>query len=300
MSFLDRMEKKFGRFAIKGLMKYVLLVYAAGFIINLINPYFYSEYLMLDIDKLLSGQVWRLITFIIQPMESNIFIMALMLYVYFSIGMSLENIWGSFRFNVYYFSGILFNIVAVVIIYMIYGISYPISLSYLNMSLFLAFSTMFAETRFLFMFFIPIKAKYLAIFYVGLLAYDIVRAFQTLPELGVCALIAVMASMANYLIMFLATRNFKRVSPKEIHRRNRFKREYNSGQTRGGDNIVNFDRSRTITRHKCAICGRTELDDPNLEFRFCSKCAGNYEYCSEHLYTHTHVTGPGNVPTDDQ
>ncbi|MBP5159797.1 MAG: hypothetical protein ILP10_05800, partial [Lachnospiraceae bacterium] len=189
---------------------------------------------------------------------------------------------------------------AVVIIYLIYGISYPISLSYLNMSLFLAFSTMFAETRFLFMFFIPIKAKYLAIFYVALLAYDIIRAFQTLPMLGVCVLIAVVVSMANYLIMFLATRNFKRISPGEIHRRNTFKKEYYGGASqRGGDNIVNFDRNKKITRHKCAICGRTELDDPNLEFRFCSKCEGNYEYCSDHLYTHTHVTGAGRVPTDN-
>ena len=42
-------------------------------------------------------------------------------------------------------------------------------------------------------------------------------------------------------------------------------------------------------RHKCAICGRTELDSPELEFRYCSKCEGNYEYCSDHLFTHEHV-----------
>ena len=44
-----------------------------------------------------------------------------------------------------------------------------------------------------------------------------------------------------------------------------------------------------ITKHKCAICGRTERDGDDLEFRFCSKCNGNYEYCNEHLFTHEHV-----------
>ena len=43
-------------------------------------------------------------------------------------------------------------------------------------------------------------------------------------------------------------------------------------------------------RHRCAVCGRTEKDDPDLEFRFCSKCEGGLEYCKDHLYTHVHVT----------
>ena len=42
-------------------------------------------------------------------------------------------------------------------------------------------------------------------------------------------------------------------------------------------------------RHKCAVCGRTELDDPNLTFRYCSKCSGNKEYCQDHLFTHKHM-----------
>ena len=89
---------------------------------------------MLDIDMLLKGQVWRLITFVIQPMDDNIILMLLLLYVYYSIGMSLEHVWGTFRFNLYYFMGILFNILAVVLIYVITrillgaGISFPVSL----------------------------------------------------------------------------------------------------------------------------------------------------------------------------
>ncbi|MEI3340480.1 MAG: hypothetical protein V8R80_11525 [Eubacterium sp.] len=89
--------------------------------------------------------------------------------------------------------------------------------------------------------------------------------------------VAILASVLNFLIFFFATRNYQRISPKEIHRKKNFQRQMKSARGNG------------VTKHKCAICGRTELDDPNLEFRFCSKCNGNYEYCQEHLFTHQHV-----------
>ena len=76
---LLKLEKKFGKYAVPNLMRYVVVVYALGFIVNMISPNFYYDYLMLDIDMLLKGQVWRLITFIIQPMDDNLFLMLLLL-----------------------------------------------------------------------------------------------------------------------------------------------------------------------------------------------------------------------------
>lgn len=288
----NKLEKKLGRFAIRGLMKYVVIVYIAGFIVNLINPYFYVEWLMLDIDKILHGQVWRLLTFIIQPMEDNIIFMALMCYIYYSIGTSLEHIWGTFRFNLFYFTGILFNILATVIIYLItyfifgFGVSYPVSLEYLNLSMFLAFAAMFPEMQFLFMFLIPLKAKYLCWFYAGLMIYRIWDAFSVNWFSGMCTTIIIVASMANFLISFLSTRKY--LSPANLRRRMQFKAAYGDGMKSTVQDSGSVEK-KIITRHKCAVCGRTELDDPNLEFRFCSKCNGNYEYCSDHLFTHTHV-----------
>ena len=93
------------------------------------------------------------------------------------------------------------------------------------------------------------------------------------------------AALLNFIIFFLGTRNLNRYNPKEIHRRNQFKRAMGESKTvpfPGGS------KSGEVTKHKCAVCGRTEKDDPNLEFRFCSKCNGNYEYCQDHLYTHIH------------
>ena len=65
------------------------------------------------------------------------------------------------------------------------------------------------------------------------------------------------------------------------------------GIRRMHESVTRKDSPVRTARHKCAVCGRTELDAPDLEFRYCSKCAGDHEYCSEHLYTHTHVTEDG-------
>ena len=86
---------------------------------------------------------------------------------------------------------------------------------------------------------------------------------------------AIGASLLNFVVFFLTSRNMMHLNPKQIHRRQEFKRDVR--------------RNTGITKHKCAICGRTEVDSPQMQFRFCSKCDGNYEYCEEHLYTHTHI-----------
>ena len=115
-----RLEKKFGKYAIKNLMRYVTVMYIVGWVISFVSPDFYKDWLMLDIDKVLKGQVWRFFTFLIQPVEKGeqdgmyIVISIIELYLYYFVGSMLERLWGSFRFNVYFFSGIIFNILAVV------------------------------------------------------------------------------------------------------------------------------------------------------------------------------------------
>lgn len=296
-------------------MRYVIIVYIAGYVVNLINPDFYYSWLMLDIDMLAKGQVWRLFTFLIQPMESSILFMALMLYVYFSIGMTLEKVWGTFRFNLFYFMGIISNILAVLLIYLISflafgkGMSYPVSLSFLNMSMLLAFAVTFPELQFYLMFLIPIKAKWLSIGYALLFAYKVITAFVDGIFIGFshgevvfvtnnvfsgfATLLIVLVAMANFLVYYLMLRKVM-LSPSHIKRRMEFKRSFRQGEAMGYTRTVtpNDDHKGNtvkITRHKCAVCGRTELDGDNLQFRFCSKCNGNYEYCQDHLFTHEHI-----------
>lgn len=286
MKFLNKMERKFGKYAIHNLMNYVIGLYVVGIIITLINPNL-IYYLYLDIDKVLQGQVWRMVTFLIQVPSfngMNMFFILIEMYLYYMIGNSLERSWGAFRFNLYFFSGILFNILATVVIYAVTGISYQFGLTFINQAMFFAFAALFPNVQLLLMYILPIKVKYLGIFYAVVYGYNI---YQVLTFGRWYQGVAMVLAILNFLIFFFATRNYKRISPKEYKRRANYKRQVRNAHN--PDNVIQFQGRTTVTRHKCAVCGRTELDDENLEFRFCSKCDGNYEYCMDHLYTHEHV-----------
>ena len=139
---------------------------------------------------------------------------------------------------------------------------------YINMSIFLAYAATFPDAQVLLMFIIPIRVKWLGVIYAVMLLFQFLGT-------NVYGKFAIGASLLNFVVFFLTSRNMMHLNPKQIHRRQEFKRDVR--------------RNTGITKHKCAICGRTEVDSPQMQFRFCSKCDGNYEYCEEHLYTHTHI-----------
>lgn len=140
---------------------------------------------------------------------------------------------------------------------------------YVNMSIFLAFAATYPNMQVLLFFFIPIKIKILGIIYGVLLVYQFIMGPAAIK-------IVIAASLMNFIVFFIAGRGKVHMTPRQAKRRQEFKRQVKS--------------TSKITRHKCAICGRTEESNPELEFRFCSKCEGNYEYCQDHLFTHTHVS----------
>ena len=303
---ISKLERKFGKYAIRNLMKYVISLYFIGYVILLIGdargiPIYYG-YLSFDIDRILHGQVWRLVTWLIQPPSVEIFSLLLAAYLYYMIGNSLENTWGRFRFNLFYFGGVVFNMLAAVIIYIVLLVwsdgqihyTYPISLHYINLSMFCAFGTIYSNVQFLLFFFIPIKVKYLTIIYLIVEFVGVLQAFLYQPLLvGVCLAIMLIVSMLNYFIFFVWVLKATGRTPAAAKRRRDFQKEYNSGMRESAyrSTITRADNGRAkavITRHKCAVCGRTELDSPDLTFRYCSKCSGNKEYCQEHLFTHTH------------
>ena len=303
---IDKLERKYGRFAIKNLMKYVSMLYVLGFIVAYISIAkgvdLYSTYLAFDVDMILRGQVWRIVTFLIQPLDTSLFFMLIAIYLYYMIGSALERTWGSFRFSLFYISGAVFNLLAAVIIYVVLLIvsggalhfTYPVSLEYINLSMFLAFGTIYSDVQLLLFFVIPIKIKYLSYFYIAIEVYNVVYMYLHAGMLmGVCATIVLVVSLLNYILFYIGVRRRSGNSFANRKRRNDFSRRYNEGVNAGYRTGVNTDENGkarvVITRHKCAVCGRTELDDDELEFRFCSKCDGNYEYCMNHLYTHTHV-----------
>ena len=181
-NWLDKLERKFGRYAIPNLMYYIIILYAAGFVLNLVNPSFYYQYLSLNASAILHGQIWRIVTFIIQPPSTSLIFIIFALYLYFMIGQQLERAWGAFRFNLYFFSGMIFHVIAAIIAYLLTGISFQMDTWYLNMSLFFAFAALYPDLQFLLFFVIPIKAKYLALIDGLYFVYAIVQAF--LPAYG--------------------------------------------------------------------------------------------------------------------
>ena len=140
------------------------------------------------------------------------------------------------------------------------------------MSIFLAFATAYPNMQLLLYFIIPIKVKWLGVLYGVFIVMSFIQS-------GWVGRVAILASLFNFVLYFLMTRNYQRVSPVEIRRKQKFRQQMNQGAGSGGN----------VTKHKCAVCGRTELDGDDLEFRFCSKCDGNYEYCQDHLFTHQHI-----------
>ncbi len=193
MKLIYKLERKFGKYAIPDLMKYVMGLTVVGALLGLVAPGFYYEYLMLDFSAVLHGQVWRLLTFIMYPrlntstLMMDILFLAIMVYLYYSIGMSLENMWGAFRFNLFYFGGILLTIIGA-FIYYAFNSGNPIdayissnmtmrftNLEYVNEALFLMFAFMVPEARFLVYFVIPVKAKWLGIFYAAYTTFSVYR-----------------------------------------------------------------------------------------------------------------------------
>lgn len=280
-NLLNKAERRFGKYSIQGLMKYIIAISIAGAVIGIINSDIYYYYLSLDFYAIAHGQIWRLVTFLLYPELTgvnpiDILIFGLMSWVYYSIGTSLERTWGAFRFNLYYLSGIVLSVVAALIIQLTLGVVWPIGFTYINQALFLAFAFLFPNTTFLLFYIIPVKAKWLGIFYAAVTALDVFQLLTSNTKGGFVWGVAIIISMLNFIIFFVSSHSNGKPSYKTYKRRAEFRKEASP-------------KVQPIYRHRCAICGRTERDGADLEFRYCSKCDGNYEYCSDHIFTHEHV-----------
>ncbi|MCR4677357.1 MAG: hypothetical protein K5679_01245 [Lachnospiraceae bacterium] len=293
---MGKFERKFGRYAIKNLSMILIICYAIGYLIYLIYPEFLNN-LTLNPYLIVHGQVWRIISWILVPPTLGFdFFTLIMLFFYFSIGRTLERTWGDYLFNVYVLSGILFTIVAsfgvyifTVLVppvsneyYMLGGmnlfmqyVSLMYSTYYINMSIFLAFALTFPDSMVLLMFIFPVKMKWLGYIDGAYMIYLFIVS-------NVYTKVAIAAALLNFIIFFAITRRRRFGSPRQRMQRAARSREFRN-------TVRRETPQKGVSKHKCAICGRTEITNPELQFRFCSKCNGNYEYCNEHLFNHKHV-----------
>ncbi|MCM1157697.1 MAG: hypothetical protein NC300_03310 [Bacteroidales bacterium] len=282
MDFLTKLERKYGKFGIPNLTVILIIGFAFGYILEIAMPEA-LQFINLNPEMVMRGQVYRLVTWIVMPPGGVSLWLVITLMFYFSIGRTLENTWGDFRYTLYIVSGIVFTDLGVMLTYLalklmgqaemasLFAYYSNTSTYYLCMSMFLAYAFMFPHMQVLLYFIIPIKVKWLGYLYIAILAVTVLQYGQIGYYAG---MVTVIMSVFNFIVFYFLMKGKNRMSPAQKKRKKSYKRE--------------VQKTQVLTRHKCAICGQTEEDNPNLEFRYCSRCKGNYEYCNNHLFTHVH------------
>lgn len=281
MNFMNKFEKKFGRYAIYDLHKYFVFASMIGLVLSQFEMgQIILSYLRFDMGAVLRGQVWRLFTwmFVFEGGFLNIIFLLCLI----PMGKSLENFLGTFRMNVYLIGGVILNIVGGVLVYLVTllttGVGFTVYLStyYILLSIFMALALVIPDGTVHLYFILPIKMKWMLVVYLLTLLYDIYLSFSMHWTFGIVYGTQIILALANlFLFVWIAG---IRVDRNHRKRQRQFQAQMNS-----------VPRPGTVARHTCAICGRTEKDNPDLMFRYCSKCSGNKEYCNDHLFTHEHM-----------
>lgn len=280
MKRIDMFCYRHPRFGIPRLMLYVVIGNVAVWLFSAMDTTgLLTMSLAFSAREILQGQVWRLVTFILVPDDSSFWLL-LMLYFYYFIGSTLEREWGAGRFTIYYLMGMLLTALYGFVTYAVTGQSYAMTASYINLSMFFAFATLFPDNVVLLFFVIPLKMKWLAIIDALYFAYQIfVMLGQGYGMMSFLPLVAVL----NYFL-FCGDQLFSAVLPQGQRQRKNttdFRREVHK---------LRYEQKNKNYTYKCCVCGRTDADHPELEFRYCSKCAGYHCFCQDHINNHVHFT----------
>ncbi len=258
MKLLDKLQRRFGRFAVPHVTEGLIVCQVLVYLMLLGKPGF-LEAIALVPRRVLEGQLWRLVTFLCQPPPINPLFAFFFWYIFYLMGTALENTWGAFRYNVY----LLVGWTATVAVAFLQPEA-PASIIFLQGSVFLAFAYLYPDFQLLLFFILPVKVKWLA----------------ALQWLGYAFLMAVGDWMTRLMIS-AAVLNFVLFFWWEIVSR------IIAGQRRSAQRAERIRRANT-PRHCCVVCGKTNLSHPKMTFRYCSKCAGAPCYCEEHIHDHEH------------
>jgi membrane associated rhomboid family serine protease len=252
MTWLDKLERRFGFLGVSGLVRIVVGLAALVFALAWLLPGFTSV-LQLDPVRIGHGEVWRLVTYIFIPQTLSPWWILFVLWFLWFIGDGLEQAWGAFRLTLYFFVGMIGTTAAA----FFFGARF--SNSMLIASFFFALARYYPDHVIYILFILPVKIKWVAWasaaillvkFFIGPMSYRM----------------ALVAALSNYLIFFGPEILYEARHRSEVSaRRKRYARSA---------------RSEAEPLHKCAVCGATELSDPNLDFRV---ARDGEEYCTAHL-----------------
>lgn len=190
MNLLNKLERRMHRLRLQPFFKYIIFAMVGVVLLDTFVPkYPLIQRMSFDSAKILSGEVWRIVSFLIAPpYMGNLLNLALMIYFYYFIGTSLEGRWGPRRFLLFYAIGALGAIIAGFITG--YGTS-----QFLYMSMFFAFAIQFPDFQLLLFFVLPIKVKWLALFNAIFYVYSLIVE-------GWHVRAAILASLLNIILFF--------------------------------------------------------------------------------------------------
>lgn len=272
MNRIERFCYEHPGFGIKNLMMYISIANVAFWVLGAINRPFLS-YLSFDAAAILHGQVWRLVTFMLYPPSTGL-LAFIAFYFYYWIGSTLEQYWGSGQFTIYFFSGVILTILYGFLIYFITGSNVRLDSQYIYLSMFFSFAALFPDMQVLFMYIIPIKMKYLAIVDAVFFALAVITNPFPVNLLPIVAVLNFFLFCGGDLLSHVRPNRTSRSTVNFRKESRRIRREQQS----------------KLYTHKCAVCGRTDVDYPNLEFRYCSRCQGYHCFCIDHINNHIHFT----------
>ncbi len=277
MSYVERFCYKHPRFGIPNLMRYIAIGSGIVWILNQFNPQTLS-FLAFNPQLVLQGQIWRLVGFFFIPNNTGL-LGLISVYLYYWIGSTLEQHWGTGQFTIYFFSGAILTMLYGLLMYLAFGLNAWLAPTYVYLAMFFAFAVYFPNLELLLFFFIPVKIKYLAWLDAAIFVWGVISGLSAghfSPEtlLPVVALLNFFVFCGGELLH--AVRGLQ-TSKAAVN----FRRE---------SRRIRYEQSQKRYNHKCAVCGRTDADYPDLEFRYCSRCAGYHCFCQDHINNHVHFT----------
>ena len=309
---MKKLRQRFERFCLRNhtkgipnLMLYICLGSGVVTFVSMINGgYFLYDLLCFDKAAILQGQVWRLFSWLLTEQLGGGLLSVLFLYFFYRLGNAVERSIGTFKFNLFYLVGVvMMDVFAmvfcptdnVIIGNMLvppeaFTAFYGNMAYYLHLSMVLAFATMYPDSQFMIFFILPVKAWVIAL--VDLVMIGISVLNMCYPILFFPHCLFPLIGLLNYFLFFGP--DMGNLLPLTWRVKLQRRKNKSAAPHSAGPRVVQFtppqrQEAKPNYTHRCTVCGRTDVSNPELEFRYCSRCSGYHCYCQDHISNHTHV-----------
>lgn len=309
---MKKLRQRFERFCLRNrdkgipnLMLYICLGSGIVAFASLINGgYFLYDLLCFDKTAILKGQIWRLFSWLLTEQMGNGLLSFLFLYFFYRLGSAVERSIGTLKFNLFYLVGVvMMDVFAMVFCptenviignYLIppeaFTYFYGNMSYYLHLGIVLAFATMYPDSQFVLFFILPVKAWVIALLDLIMIAISVFN--MCYPTFLFPHCLFPLIGLVNYFLFFGP--DMGNLLPLSWRVKLQRRRSKKANSQSSGPRVVQFTppqqrNAKPDYNHRCTVCGRTDVTNPELEFRYCSRCNGYHCYCQDHINNHTHI-----------